>query len=133
MMHKPTLSGRLGKWAYSLIEYDLSYEPLRAMKGKVVADFIIDYEIRDDDICMVAMMTWKLFFDGSICARGNGVGCVLVVPGGEIQEMAIWLEFKCTNNQAKYEALVVGLEVLMAMKVRDVEAFGDSNLVVQQL
>jgi ribonuclease HI len=61
------------------------------------------------------------------------VGCVLVVPGGEIQEMAIWLEFKCTNNQAKYEALVVGLEVLMAMKVRDVEAFGDSNLVVQQL
>jgi hypothetical protein len=56
MMHKPILSGRLGKLAYSLIEYELSYEPLRAMKGQVVADFIIDYEIKADDICMVAMM-----------------------------------------------------------------------------
>jgi ribonuclease HI len=58
---------------------------------------------------------------------------VLVAPGGEVRVLAIRLEFKCTNNQAKYEALVVGLEVLMAMKVKDVEVFGDSNLVVQQL
>jgi ribonuclease HI len=58
---------------------------------------------------------------------------VLVTPGGEVRVLAIRLEFKCTNNQAEYEALVVGLEVLMAMKVKDVEVFGDSNLVVQQL
>jgi ribonuclease HI len=133
MMHKPILSGCLGKWAYSLVECELSYEPLRAMKGQVVAEFIVDYEIRDDDICMVTVTPWKLFFNGSIYVRGNRVGCVLVAPGGEIREMAIRLEFKCTNNQAEYEALVVGLEILMAMKVRDVEAFGDSNLVVQQL
>jgi ribonuclease HI len=50
---------------------------------------------------------------------------VLVAPGGEVRVLAIRLEFKCTNNQAKYEALVVGLEVLMAMKVKDVEVFGD--------
>jgi hypothetical protein len=68
MMHKPILSGRLGKWAYSLIEYELSYEPLRVVKGQVVADFIVDYEIKDDDICMVATTPWKLFFDGSVCA-----------------------------------------------------------------
>jgi hypothetical protein len=68
MMHKPILSGRLGKWAYSLIEYDLSIEPLRAIKGQVVADFMVDYEIKDDDICIVTMTPWRLFFDGSICA-----------------------------------------------------------------
>jgi hypothetical protein len=28
MLHKPILRGRLGKWAYSFVEYDLSYEPL---------------------------------------------------------------------------------------------------------
>jgi hypothetical protein len=33
MMQKPILSGRLGKWAYSLVEYDVKYEPLRATKG----------------------------------------------------------------------------------------------------
>jgi hypothetical protein len=34
MLHKPILSGRLGKWVYSFVEYDLSYETLRAMKGR---------------------------------------------------------------------------------------------------
>jgi hypothetical protein len=34
MLHKPILSGRLGKWAYSLIEYDLPLESLRARRGQ---------------------------------------------------------------------------------------------------
>ena len=29
MMQKPILSGRIGKWAYALIEYDLACEPLK--------------------------------------------------------------------------------------------------------
>jgi hypothetical protein len=43
------------------------------------------------------------------------------------------LNYFCTNNQAKYEALLFGLEILASMKVRHVEAFGDSLLVVQQV
>ena len=38
MLQKPILSGRIGKWAYALIEYDLACEPLKSMKGQVVAD-----------------------------------------------------------------------------------------------
>jgi hypothetical protein len=45
MLHKPILSGRIGKWAYSIVEYDLSYEPLNAIKGQVVADFVVDHMI----------------------------------------------------------------------------------------
>jgi ribonuclease HI len=45
MLHNPILSGRLGKWAYTLVEYDLMYEPLRAMKGQVVVDFIMDHDV----------------------------------------------------------------------------------------
>jgi hypothetical protein len=33
MLQRPILSDRLGKWAYSLVEYDLEYEALKAMKG----------------------------------------------------------------------------------------------------
>jgi ribonuclease HI len=39
----------------------------------------------------------------------------------------------CTNNQAEYEAFLFGLEILASMKVRYVEAFGNSLLVVQQV
>jgi hypothetical protein len=43
MLQQPILSGRIGKWAYALIEYDLAYESLKSIKGQVVADFIIEY------------------------------------------------------------------------------------------
>jgi hypothetical protein len=35
MLQQPILSWRIGKWAYALIEYDLAYEPLKSMKGKL--------------------------------------------------------------------------------------------------
>jgi hypothetical protein len=98
MLHKPILSGRMGKWAYSLIEYDLKYEPLRAIKGQVAADFVVDYMTNTgDDAYLVEATPWKLFFDSSVCSRGQGVGCVLVPPRGMYYEFAIRLEFACTK------------------------------------
>jgi ribonuclease HI len=47
--------------------------------------------------------------------------------------MVMRLEFKCTNNQAEYEALAIGLEALLDMKARNVEACGDSQLEVKQV
>jgi hypothetical protein len=37
---------------YSLVEYDLEFEALKAMKGQVLADFIVELHIAEDgDIC----------------------------------------------------------------------------------
>jgi ribonuclease HI len=47
MLQNPIMSGRIRKWAYALIEYDLAYEPLKAVKGQVVADFIVERRIDD--------------------------------------------------------------------------------------
>jgi hypothetical protein len=49
MSLKLILSGGMGKWAYTLVEYDLAYEPLRSMKGQVVAGFIGDHAIEVED------------------------------------------------------------------------------------
>jgi hypothetical protein len=48
MLHRPVLKGRVGKWTYALVEYDLSFKPLRSMKGQVVADFIVEHVIEID-------------------------------------------------------------------------------------
>jgi hypothetical protein len=65
MLHKPILSGRMGKWAYALIEFDLNYEPLRATKGQVMADFAVDHMTNtESDACIVEAAPWELFFDG---------------------------------------------------------------------
>ena len=43
------------------------------------------------------------------------------------------LAFECTNNQAEYEALVIGLEILLELRAKDVRVIGDSQLVLHQL
>jgi ribonuclease HI len=134
MLQKPILSGRLGKWMYALVEYDLTYEPIKAMKGQVVADFIVDHCVDlEESMCLANREVWKLFFDGSMCSQGQGIECAIVSPHGIEYELSIWLEFECTNNQAEYEALLTGLETLVELGVLHAEVFGDSNLVLQQI
>jgi hypothetical protein len=121
------------KWAYDLIEYDLAYEPLKSMKGQVVVDFIVGHSIdqNNDEPCnLMSIHPWKLFFDGLICREGQGVGVVLVSSRGAIFEQSVYLEYFCTNNQAEYEVILLGLQILSSIGVKHVEAFSDSLLVV---
>jgi hypothetical protein len=81
MLQKPILSGRLGKWAYALLEYNLRYEPIKAVKDQVVADFIVDHCIDVEGVvCLADVEVWRLFFNGSMCNQGQGVGCAIVLP-----------------------------------------------------
>jgi hypothetical protein len=70
-----------------LIEYDLVYESLKSMKDHVLTDFIIGHSIdqnRDESCNLVSIHQRKLFFDGSTCREGQGVGVVLVSPRSAI-------------------------------------------------
>jgi ribonuclease HI len=134
MLQKPILSGRVGKWAYALVEYDLRCEPIGSMKGQIVADFIVQHRIDkplDLDVGYVSFTPWKLHFDGSACRSGCGVGIIFTSPSGAIFEALSRLDHKCTNNQIEYEALLFGLQILHDMGAKHVEASGDSLLVVQ--
>jgi hypothetical protein len=134
MLLKPILSGMIGKWAYALVEYDIAYKLLRSMKGQVVADFIVDHAIDvDHSVDFVQLKSWELFFDGSVCSKGQEVGCVIVSPNGAYKDLSIRLEFACTNNQVECEALLHGIEYLRDLGARDVDVFRDSNLIVQQV
>jgi hypothetical protein len=61
----------MGKWACALVEYDLAYEPLRSMKGQVVADFIVDHAVDvDHSVDFLQLKLWELYFDRSVCSKG---------------------------------------------------------------
>jgi ribonuclease HI len=116
------------------VEYDLMYEPLRAMKGQVVADFIMDHDVQiDHEVFLAEGTAWQLFFDGFVYGHGQWVGCFIVSPNDTEYELYIRLGFDCTNNQAEYKALLSGLGVLADMEAWNVMIFGDSKLVVQQV
>jgi hypothetical protein len=124
MLLKPMLSGRMGKWAYALVEYNLAYEPLRSMKGQVAAIFIVDHAIDvGHSVDCVQVKSWGLYFDGSICSKGQRDGCVIISPSGVYIDLSIRLEFACTNNKVVYKSLLYGLEFLRDLGARDVDVF----------
>jgi ribonuclease HI len=119
-----------------LIEYDLPYVSLKPIKGQVVADFIVEHNIdqnNDESYNFMSIHPCKLFFDGSACREGKGVWIVLISPRGAVFEQSVHLEYFCINNQAEYEVILLGLQVLSSMGVKHVEAFGDSLLVMKQI
>ena len=42
-MSSPEAAGRMALWAIELSEFDVQYHPRTAVKGQIVADFIVEY------------------------------------------------------------------------------------------
>src|SRR5512145_3375461 len=84
---------------------------------------------------MNAEAEWVLMVDGA--ARGNpgDAGCGAVIcdeKGAVVKELSRYLG-QATNNVAEYEALLLGLETLIAMGKKNIRVQSDSELLVRQL
>ena len=61
------------------------------------------------------------------------MGLVLVSPEKITIENSLRLGFLATNNEAEYEALLMGMAMVQKMGGKIVEMFSDSRLVVGQV
>ena len=52
-----------------------------------------------------------LYVDGSSNGKGNGTNVILEGPNNITLTYSLMFDFKATNNQANYEALVAGLQL----------------------
>ncbi|KAL0400045.1 UNVERIFIED_CONTAM: hypothetical protein Sradi_2347800 [Sesamum radiatum] len=69
---------------------------------------------------------WLLHVDGSSTAQGSGAGIVLTTPQGDDMEFAVKFEFKASNNEAEYEALVLGMRMAQDAGASHLLAYSDS-------
>ena len=76
---------------------------------------------------------WKLSVDGAANAQGSGAGLILTFPEGIDIEYALRYGFQASNNEAKYEAVIVGLNLDHSMEVDQLEVCSDFQLVVKQI
>ena len=75
-----------------------------------------------------------MWFDGSKANGLTGISVVIKSPQGIETTHGFRVdEITCSNNQAEYEALIMGLEMLIGLRAHAVDIFGDSQLVVNQV
>ncbi|KAM1184237.1 hypothetical protein ACFX15_013225 [Malus domestica] len=141
MLTRPIVKGRIGKWTMALSEFSLQYVPQKAVKGQALADFLAQhpspYGFGDADVEIGMVVTrdnyWTMYFDGSSTSSSAGVGIVIQSPHNDRWYFSLKLDFECTNNQAEYEALVIGLGLLLDLRATRALVLGDSELVINQI
>ena len=136
VLHKSETSGRLMKWAIELSEFDIRYRLKTAIKGQVLANFVMEFtsaEPARDAQATTDLSTWKLSVDGASNAQGSGAGLILTSPEGIDIEYALRFGFHTSNNEAEYEAVITGLNLAHSLEVDQLEVYSDSQLVVRQI
>ena len=138
MLNGPLIIGRIGKWSLTLSEFTLVYFPQKSVKGQALSDFLADHpslEIGIEQSVELGIYgtkkkPWILKFDGSSTENLVGARIVIISPRGVKTTLSFNLAFECTNNQTEYEALVIGLEILLELRAKDVWVIEDSQLVL---
>ena len=124
------------KWAIELSEFDIRYKPKTAIKGQILADFVMEFtsaELAKDTQTTPDLPIWKLSVDGATNAQGSGAGLILTSPEGIDIEYALRFGFRASNNEAEYEAIIAGLNLAHSMEVDHIEVYSESQLVVKQI
>ena len=158
IFEKPALIRRITQWQMLLSEYDIEYRTQKAIKGSILADHLahqpvedyqpIKFNFPDEEIMYLNMKDcdellfgegpypesrWGLIFDGAVNVYGNRIWAVMITPKGTHLPFSTRLLFDCTNNIAEYEACIMGIEEAIDMRIKNIDIYGDSALVINQI
>ena len=124
------------KWAIKLSEFDIRYKPRTAVKGQILADFIIEFTpAQSTEATQLApdLPVWKLSVDGDANTQGSDAGLILTSLDGTDTKYALRFGFRASNNEAEYEAVIAALNLAHFMEADQLEVSSNSQLVVKQI
>ncbi|KAG9442616.1 hypothetical protein H6P81_018470 [Aristolochia fimbriata] len=144
IMSKPMLSERLAKWALFLFEFEVSFIPQKAIKGQGLANFLADHPISakwevsenlpDEEIFYIEVLPpWRKYFDDAARKNGAGANILFMSPNDDLTSYSFILSHCCTNNEAEYQVVILGLGMTIEMGLNQLEIFGDLALMIKQL
>ena len=122
--------------------------PHTSIKGQVLADLVAEFtepsveelkavENMDEKlvgtISQPGLSPWEVYVDRASNQKGLGVGLVLISPEKVIVEKSLRLDFLATNNEAEYEALMMGMTMVQRMGEKLVKVFSNSRLIIGQV
>ena len=116
-------TSRVAKWDTILGDFDIKYMPCTSINGQVLTNLVAEFAeclkemnvekhgMDEKSIGVISAqcsMPWEVYMDRTANQRGLGVVLVLVSPEKITIEKSLRLGFSATNNEAEYEALLMG-------------------------
>ncbi|XP_050902813.1 uncharacterized protein LOC127115277 [Lathyrus oleraceus] len=156
IFENPDVTGRISRWEMLLTEYDIQYVTQKAIKGSILSDYLahlpvegyqlLRFDFSDEDIMFIRDFAipcpeegpepgsrWTLVFDGASNARGHGIGAIITSLTGFHLPFTARLCFDYTNNMTEYEACIYDTEASIDLRIKILEVYGDSTLVISQV
>ena len=130
-IHKPNLSRMMARWAIKLSVFGIQYKPCLAIKGQILAHFLV--EIPQQDLDSGNVDWWILSMDSASRQTGASVSLQLKAPTRERIKQAIRLEILASNNEVEYEAILAGIDLTISVSSEKTIIQSDSQLVVGQV
>lgn len=76
---------------------------------------------------------WIIYVDDSSNTKESGAGIILEGSAGLTIEQSLRFDFKTTNNQARYEAIIAGLNLAKEMETEEIQCRSDSKPAIGHL
>ncbi|XP_050890481.1 uncharacterized protein LOC127095900 [Lathyrus oleraceus] len=125
----------------ALTEYDIQHVTQKAIKGSELYDYLahkplegcqsMRFEYPEEGL--EPESRWTLVFDEASNAHGNGIEAIITSPNGFHLPFTARLCFECTNNMAEYEACIFGIETTIYLRIKTLDVYRDSALVISQV
>ena len=134
ILHKPETSRRLIEWVIEPSEFDIIYKPRTGKKLQILAYFIMEFTLAEPvEATQLApdLPIWRLSMDGAANTQGSGASLILTSQDVIDVEYALRFGFQASNNEAEYEAVIVGLNLAHSIEADQLEVNNDSQLVVR--
>ena len=120
----------------------------KAVKGSMFADHLADnvvedyeqlnFDLPNEDVLAVENDggendQWTMYFDGDVNVVGNRAEVVIFFQKEKQYLVSVRLQFKRTNNKAKYKVCIIGLESALDLKAEKLDFYGHSLLIICQV
>ena len=84
----------------------------------MLADFIVEWTDMQTPVPVDHPEHWTMYLDGSLNLDGARVGIYFISPLGDKLCYVIRLNFRASNNTAKYQATLHGLHIAVELDIK---------------
>jgi ABC-type Fe3+-hydroxamate transport system substrate-binding protein len=108
ILHNRDTTGRISKWAVKLFTLNVDFTPRKEIKSKALVDFVAEWIEILRPTPDAILDHWKMYFDGSLKLGGAGISVLFISLDGKQFKYVLKILWQATNNEAEYEALIMG-------------------------